>query len=112
MRVLAVRAVVEPGKKVKTRPAVAQREGVAVEGVEQQGQVAVGGKLVSDELAVLPDADDVGKQEDSNALVSLVLGRGSEIGVVLAGLDHLSGRSASVVSQVRAVRLGRGLIWD
>lgn len=84
MWVVAAGALGEPGHKVEVGGAV-ELEGVAVKGVEEQSQVAVGGELISDELAVLPNANHVGEQQDSDALVLLVGGRGCEVGVVLAG---------------------------
>jgi len=116
MRVLAVGPVVEPPHKVKTLRAV-QGQLVAVEHVEQQRQVAVGSKLVGDELAVLPDADDVRDEQDAGALVLLVGGRGCEVGVVLAGdPDRLAGGGATgglllaAIASCREVRHGRGAI--
>jgi hypothetical protein len=44
----------------------------------------------------LPDADDVGDNQDAGALMRLVGGRGRKVGVVFVGdLDDLAGGSAT-----------------
>lgn len=94
--VVAGAALGEPGHEVKVGGAV-EVERVPVEDVDDEGQVAVGGELVGHQLAVLPDADDVGDVQDAGILVRLLaLGHGQVAGV-LADLDVLSGGRASVV---------------
>jgi hypothetical protein len=94
VRVLAVGALVEPLHDVNIAQAV-HGDRVAVEEVGHQGQVAVGGELIGDQLAVLPDAEDVRQVEDGRVLVRLALRRSSEVGIVLADLDGLAAGLAS-----------------
>ncbi len=95
VRVLAVGPLLEPLHEVESLRAV-EGDGIAIEYVEEQGQIAVGGELVRNELAVLPDADDVRDQQDADALVRLVGGRGCEIRVVLVGdADQAAGGRAT-----------------
>lgn len=68
MRVVAVRALLEPGEELEALGWV-QGDRVAIEQVDDQSQVAVGGELVSHKLAVLPDANDVWEVEDCGVLV-------------------------------------------
>lgn len=94
MRVLAVGSLRQPLHKVKVVGAV-EREGVAVEDVNDQGIVAVGGELVGHQLAVLPDANDVWNVQQSGAVMLLVaLGLG-DVGIVLADLDDGAGGLAA-----------------
>lgn len=68
VRVLAVRALLQPLHDVD----LARREPVlwelvAVEEVGNDAEVSVGSVLVGNQLAVGPDAEDVGKVEDGSA---------------------------------------------
>lgn len=92
--VLAVRTFGQPLHEIEVFGTV-QGERVAVEDVRNDGVVAVGGVLVGHQLAVLPDADDVGDVQQSDAVVLLALGLGN-VGVILANLDGLASRLASV----------------
>ncbi len=95
MRVLAVGALLEPLHEIEFLRAV-EGDGIAIEHVEEQGQIAIGGKLIGDELAVLPNANDVRDEQDADALVRLVGGRGCEVRVVLVGdADQLAGGRAT-----------------
>lgn len=58
MGVLPVATAGKPLLEVEVRWAV-NRDGVTVEEVNDQTRVAIGGELVSHELAVDPDAEDV-----------------------------------------------------
>lgn len=92
--VVAVAASCEPLHDVE---ALGKGEGqlVAVEEIDDQGGVAVGGELVGQQLAVVPDAEDVGDEEDTGVLVRLVGGGLGEVALILAGDgDLLSLRSA------------------
>jgi hypothetical protein len=91
MGVLAVRALCEPVHDVHVTKA-GWGDGVAVEEIGHQGQVAVGSELVGNELRVAPDADSVGQQENGRVLVRLALCRRGYIGVVLAHLGPRAGR--------------------
>ena len=92
MRVLSVGAILEPGHEIETRGSVEVNR-VTVEFVKHQCQIPVGGKLVGHELAVLPDADDIGQVKDALALMRLAWGRSRQIGVPFSGdLDKLAGR--------------------
>lgn len=74
--------VLEPGREVGLAVLeVVELDGVALEEVGDDGQVALGGEVVGDELAVGVDADDVG-QDDDGLLGGLVV-----LGVGEVGLD-------------------------
>lgn len=93
--VLAVTALAEPLHDVEAVGAV-QRERVAVEDVDNEGVVAVGGEVVGHELGVLPDANDIGDVQQSGAIV-LLAGCGlGHVGLIRANLDGLAGGLASV----------------
>jgi hypothetical protein len=101
--VVALGALGQPGHEVEALGAV-QGNGVAVEDINDQGEVAISGKLVGHQLAVLPDADDVGDVEEANALVLVVGRRRGEVGVVLAGdLDGGARRGAPAQEEVASV---------
>jgi len=89
VRVLAIRAMVEPLHEIETFRSV-ERQGISVEHVDDDGVVAVGGELVGNELAVEPDADDIGDEDQADALVALVRWRYSQVGIPLVSdLDRL-----------------------
>jgi len=95
--VVAGSALGQPAHKVKAVTDGVEGEGVAVEDVDDEGDVAVGGELIGHQLAVLPDANDIGDVEQADALVLLVGGRGGQVAVPLAGdLDGLAGGGAPV----------------
>lgn len=115
MGVVASAALGQPRHEVKVAGRV-EGDRVAIEDVNDQCQVAVGSELVGDQLAVLPDADDVGDEQDAGILVCLVgLGSG-QVGGVLADLDVLTGGCASassIISQIpcslpHSIALGSG----
>jgi hypothetical protein len=79
-----------PRVKVEALGAV-QRQRIAVEGVDNNRRVPIGGELVRDELAVLPDADDVGDDQNGDVLVRLVRRWRGEVCIDLAvDLDGFS----------------------
>lgn len=93
MGVVSIAALGHPAHEVEVVGAV-KRERVAVEDVENQGEVALGGQLVGHELGVLPDADDVGEEKEG---LSGLLGasRLGDVGIPLVGdLGHGAGRLA------------------
>ncbi len=61
VRVVAVRALFEPREDFETLRWI-QADRVAIEEVDDEGQIAVLGKLVGNQLAVLPDANYIRKQ--------------------------------------------------
>ena len=77
--VFAVGALVEPVEDVEALGAV-QLQLVAVEKIGDQSNVAVVGEGIGHQLAVLPDAQDIGQVEDSNVLVGLTLGGRGQVG--------------------------------
>lgn len=81
--VLAVAALLEPLHDVEAG-GHGKRQLVAIEEIDNQSGVAVGGELVGEELAVLPDTKDVGNEEDAGVLVSLVGGSLSQVALILA----------------------------
>lgn len=70
--------------------------GVAVEDVDNNGVVTVGGELVGHELGVLPDAEDVGDVEEGDTIVLVGALRLSNVSLVLANLGEATGGLASV----------------
>lgn len=91
VRVVAIRALGDPFDKVKVSLAV-QRQRITVEDVWQQHGVSLRGKVVGQQLAVLPDTQDVGDEENALAIASLVGGRSGQVGVNGAvDLDVLAG---------------------
>jgi hypothetical protein len=92
--VVTFAALGEPAHEVQVVGAI-EAERVAVEDVDDEGQVAVGGELVGHQLAVLPDADDVGDVQDAGILVGLLWLGDGQVSVVLADLDVLAGGSTS-----------------
>lgn len=90
VRVVTLGALGEPLHNVEAFGAVEQY-GVAVEEIREDSHVATLGEAVSHELAVLPDANDVGQVEDTDILAGDALGRGGEVGVdVVGNLDGLA----------------------
>lgn len=77
--VFAVGALVEPVEDVEVLGAV-QLQLVAVEQIGDQSNVAVVGEGIGHQLAVLPDAQDIGQVEDSDVLVGLALGGRGQVG--------------------------------
>lgn len=107
--VLAVRAASEPLHEVEVGGAV-EREGVAVEDVDDEGVVAVGGEVVGHQLAVLPDADDVWDVQQRHAVVLLALGLG-DVGVVLADLGLGAGGLTAVGGGGERALVSHVLCW-
>ncbi len=64
-----------------------QGEGVTSKGVQQHGIVAIGCILVCDELAVLPDANHVGEDEDGGVLVDLFAAGFNDVCVIAIDFD-------------------------
>lgn len=91
VRVVATGALGDPFHKVKLALAV-QRQRIAVEDVWQQHGVSLSGKVVGQQLAVLPDANDVGDEENALAIANLVGRRSGQVGVNgSVDLDVLAG---------------------
>jgi hypothetical protein len=87
--VLAAGSLCPPSLKVKVGGSV-ELECIPVKLVDDHAKVSVGGKLVRHEFAVLPDADDIGDEQDSRARVSLARVRRCNVGVpFFSYLDHL-----------------------
>jgi hypothetical protein len=99
VRVVTAGTLGQPGHEVKVLWLV-QGQWVAVEQVRDDGVVAIGGELVSHQLAVLPDTDDVWEVQNGGVLVDdLALGLGN-IGLNVVDFDGSSGRLTSVVVSV------------
>jgi hypothetical protein len=105
--VVAGGALGEPAHEVEVVRAV-EGQGVTVEGVDDQGQVAVGGELVGHQLAVLPDGDDVRDVEDGSILVRLGRVGSRDVGIVLANLDILASGFAPVGGRFWLATWSRG----
>lgn len=60
-----------PAHEVETLRTI-QWDWVAVERVDQQSVIPIGGELVSNEFAVLPDTNNIRDDEDSSILVDVV----------------------------------------
>lgn len=105
MWVLAVGALGDPVKEVETGGAVGEGERVAIVHVDHECQVPVGGELIGNKLAILPDPNDVRNKQNAGALMGLVGGRSCEISVVLASDSNgladgvTSGNPRSVASR-------------
>lgn len=95
VRVVSRATLGEPPREVEVSARV-QGHGVAVDDVDYEGQVAVGGELVGDEFAVGPDAEDVRQVEDGGILVCLGRVRGREVASHLANLDVRAGWRSAV----------------
>ncbi len=110
--VLPVGALGQPLHEVEAL-GVVQRHRVAIEDVGDDAVVAVGGELVGHELAVLPDADDVGNVDQADALVARVGGRNGYVGVPLPfNLDQLArGLAARGKAPCSATSPGTGASW-
>lgn len=80
VRVVAAAAVRQPLAEVEALGPVEQH-GVAVEEVDDDGQVAARGEAVGHELAVLPDANDVGQVQDAHVRAGRLLGRRGDVGL-------------------------------
>lgn len=113
MGVIAVSALIDPFHDV-LRCGIG--EPVAVQDIDDDCVIAIGGELVGHELGVLPDAENIGDVEQGGTIVLLALGLG-HVGVVLADLDGLAGGLAAMkVAMTRsawclhahAVKLGVG----
>lgn len=100
MRVLPVGTLSQPLEEVQA-VGLGHGELVAVEDVQDVGGVAIGGELVGQELGILPDSEDVGEDEEGDAVVLLgALGLG-DVHVVLADLDYLAGGLAPATGSIR-----------
>lgn len=83
VRVVTSRALGQPRIKVKVASSV-QLKGIAVEEIWEEDGVALSSKVVGQQLAVLPDAKDIGNEEDTLAIASLVRRGCGQIGVNVA----------------------------
>ena len=94
MRVLAVGPMLHPSHDVEIgRPVHIQ--GVAVEEIDHECCVACRREAVGHELAVLPDADDIGHEEHAAVAARRGFGCFGQVGVDLAvDLGHLARRLA------------------
>lgn len=95
VRVVAARSLLEPGEDLEIRRWVL-RDRVAIEEVDDERQVAVGSELVSYELAVLPDAEDVREVENRGVLMRRGGVGSRQVGGMLADLDIGTGGIAAV----------------
>lgn len=93
MGVVPVGALLNPGENIEILGLV-QRNWVAVEYIENDCCVTLCGVKVGHELAVFPDANDIGDIEQTTVLLRLVSGRRSDVGICLAilQLDELPTR--------------------
>lgn len=113
VRVVAGAAVGEVAGEVEAGgvEAVARRR-VAVEQVDDERQVAVGGQPVGDELAVGPDGEDVGQVEEADARVRPRRVRHRQVAGVGADLDVLArGRASVALGVISQLAGGRGAGW-
>lgn len=85
VRVVPGRAPANPLPDVEARRQGVEGELVTVEEVGDDAEEAVGGELVSDELTVLPDAENVGHVEDSGT-----------VGIGLFGFGNVGGKVANL----------------
>lgn len=71
MGILPITSLLQPALEIEVAGTV-DRERIAVELVNEDSIVTIGRKLVRDQLGVLPDADDVGKENDGTLLVDVL----------------------------------------
>lgn len=71
MSIIARTSLGQPSHEVEIILSI-EGEGIAVEEVDDQGVVAVGGVLIGHQFAVLPDGDYVGQIEDGDVFVDCV----------------------------------------
>jgi hypothetical protein len=95
MRVIALGTLCDPAHDIKTLRH-RQRHNIAVEDIGNDSGVPVGGELISHQLAIGPDSEDIGNVHNSGSLVRLIRGGCRDVGVETAiELDHLAGGLAS-----------------
>ena len=58
-----------PGHEIKAIRTI-QRQRITIEQVRNESVVSIGSILISDQLRVLPDTDDIWEEEDSRVLVN------------------------------------------
>ena len=80
---LLLRVLGAPGHEVEIWGTV-QGEGIATEGIHDNGVVSVRGVLIGEQLAVFPDADDIGEEENGAVFVHCFALGLSYVGVVAA----------------------------
>lgn len=98
MGVLSIRSLRQPSHKIKVLRSV-QAQGIAIEQVRNQGIVSVRSILISHQLAVLPDANDVGEEEDRGIFVHFLALGLRDISFDAADFDGGSCGLASVECQ-------------
>lgn len=81
MGVVSIGALFQPSHNVEARRLIIQLDRVAVEQVKHDGDVTLLGKEVRHQLAVLPDTNDIGKVENSIAVVGFALRRGGDVSI-------------------------------
>lgn len=95
----SIRALVQPAHEVEALRSV-QLDRVAIEQIKHNGSVAMLGKEVRHQLAVLPDTNDIRKVENSVAVLGFTLGRSGDVGVdfVVDFGDPAAGMATGTVS--------------
>jgi hypothetical protein len=89
MRILPITALRQPLHNIKVRRSV-NLQCIAIEDIRYNCVVAIGSKLISHQLAVLPDADNIGKKEDCGVFVDVVSCGFGDVGFDVSQLDRFS----------------------
>lgn len=108
MRVLAIAALVKPLHEVEVGRPPIQRQRVAVEDVDDECGVAVGGKLIRHQLGVLPDADHVRDVQQRCAVVLYAAFGLRDVGFVRPGFE---GRAGGLAPGGGGWGRGSALVW-
>lgn len=69
MRVVARRSSLEPRKEVEIVRAIKSQR-ISIENINYQSCVAIACILVGNQLAILPDTDDIGEKKKGDTLMS------------------------------------------
>jgi len=82
-----------------------ERNWVSIEQIRKDGIVSIGGVLIGHQLAVCPDTNHIGEEQNSGIFVYCAAGGLGDVGFDVADLDGLSGGLTSVKSDVLVLLL-------
>lgn len=111
MGVLPIRAVLKPFHETNGKGPV-QRYGIPIEQVREEGIVAIGGKLVCHQLAILPNTKDV-RNEEYRSILLCALGLSDISFNIVSELEGSScGLSSCTISYSRVTKLNHGWTYS